>query len=243
MVDFTHHLGVGVPLFFVISGYCIAAAADTVRQREHSLGAYFTRRFRRIYPPFWFFLACYTIALVMIDCVFFPRLVTTFPSNLLRPWWYSGWQWLGNITLTESWRHYLVGNQRGHFPGHDWTLCYEEQFYAVTGLLLLLSRKYFFTWAVVLTAATVIVMRVCALTGANVAGWFFDGYWLTFAAGMIVYYRVSHASGMRRWLLDALLIVAIVSTLLEACRSRMARRSLLCLLWGLFSCIAGINFW
>ena len=216
LVDLTHYLSVGVPLFFVISGYCIAAAADTVRQRRHSLGAYFTRRFRRIYPPFWIFVACYAVALVMIDCVLFPKLVTTSPSNLMRPWWFSGWQWLGNLTLTETWRHYFVGNQRGHFPGHDWTLCYEEQFYAVTGLLLLLSRRYFFSGVIVVTIATVVIMRVCASTGGSFAGWFFDGYWLTFAAGMMVYYRVNYASGMNRWFFDALLIVAIVSARLEA---------------------------
>jgi peptidoglycan/LPS O-acetylase OafA/YrhL len=215
LVDLTRYLSVGVPLFFVISGYCIAAAADTVRQRRHSLGTYFTRRFRRIYPPFWIFLACYAAALVMIDCVLVPNLLTTFPSNLMRPWWFSGWQWLGNLTLTETWRPYLVGNQRGHFPGHDWTLCYEEQFYAVTGSLLLLSRRYFFSGVIIVTIATAIVMRVCASTGAKVEGWFFDGFWLTFAAGMVVYYRLNYASRTHRRLLDALLIAAIVCVLFE----------------------------
>jgi peptidoglycan/LPS O-acetylase OafA/YrhL len=215
LVEFTHYLSVGVPLFFVISGYCIAAAADTVRQRRHSLGAYFVRRFRRIYPPFWVFVMGYAVVLVLLDCVLVPKLLTTFPSNLLRPWWFSGWQWLGNLTLTETWRSYLVGTPRGHFPGHDWTLCYEEQFYAVTGLLLLLSRRYFFSGVILVTVATVVIMRVCAATGANVNGWFFDGYWLTFAAGMLVYYRINYASGMRRWYLDAVLILALVGVFLE----------------------------
>lgn len=215
LVEFTRYLNVGVPLFFVISGYCIAAAADNVRQKGQSLGSYFVRRFRRIYPPFWIFVIGYAALFVMIDYFFVPSLLTTFPSNLLRPWWYSGWQWLGNLTLTESWRYHLIGGSRGHFPGHDWTLCYEEQFYAVTGLLLLFSRRHFFGGVILVTAATVGTMLVCASTGTSVEGWFFDGYWLTFAAGMVVYYRINYALGMQRWVLDGLLIAACVGSLFK----------------------------
>src|ERR1041385_8984713 len=46
-------LFIGVPLFFVISGYCISAAADSARRRQNTVPSYFRRRFRRIYPPFW----------------------------------------------------------------------------------------------------------------------------------------------------------------------------------------------
>src|SRR5262245_25324420 len=44
---------IGVPIFFVISGYCIAASAESVRGNRHGAGAFFVRRFRRIYPPYW----------------------------------------------------------------------------------------------------------------------------------------------------------------------------------------------
>ena len=40
-------------LFFVISGYCIAAACDASARRRTPLTDYFWRRFRRIFPPFW----------------------------------------------------------------------------------------------------------------------------------------------------------------------------------------------
>ncbi len=213
LLRLTHYMNIGVPLFFVISGYCISAAADTVRQRRHSLGTYFVRRFRRIYPPFWAFLACYAALFVALDYLLLPGLLSGHPLHLLRPWWYSGWQWLGNCTLTETWRHYLIGDGRGHFPGHDWTLCYEEQFYAVTGLLLLLSRRYFFAGAAAVSVVTVGIVVACAATGASVAGWFFDGYWLAFAAGIVAYYRVNYAFGPRGRLLDVLLAAAVVAAL------------------------------
>ena len=41
----------GVPMFFVISGYCISATADNSRRKGHGLRQYFWRRFRRIFPP------------------------------------------------------------------------------------------------------------------------------------------------------------------------------------------------
>src|SRR5437867_496366 len=53
----------GVPAFFVISGYCIAATADSTRRRG-SASQYFRRRLRRIFPPYW---ACLLLALVGVE--------------------------------------------------------------------------------------------------------------------------------------------------------------------------------
>ena len=46
----------GVPIFFVISGYCISATADSARRKGLPARTYFWRRFRRIFPPYWIFL-------------------------------------------------------------------------------------------------------------------------------------------------------------------------------------------
>src|SRR5262245_33018994 len=43
----------GVPIFFVISGYCISATADATWRKPRPSANYFKRRFRRIYPPYW----------------------------------------------------------------------------------------------------------------------------------------------------------------------------------------------
>jgi peptidoglycan/LPS O-acetylase OafA/YrhL len=233
LMSLTHYMNVGVPLFFVISGYCISAAADSVRHGRHALPTYFLRRYRRIYPAYWIFLAAYTVAFVGIDCLLFPRLVTSLPANLLRPWWYSPWQWLGNLTLTETWRHYLIGNGEGHFPGHNWTLCYEEQFYLVTGLLLLCSRRFFFVGAVGVTVATLAIMTQARVHDLAIKGWFFDGYWLTFAAGVAVYYRVNYAPRAVAVLLDALLLGAAVCALTGALALQSGSTAAFAFAWGL----------
>src|SRR5438128_7492185 len=46
-------MGVGVTIFFVISGYCISATADSNRRSGAGCGQYFVRRIRRIFPPYW----------------------------------------------------------------------------------------------------------------------------------------------------------------------------------------------
>src|SRR5262249_54371182 len=50
-------LWLGVPLFFVISGYCISATVDAAQRKGHGPTQYFIRRLRRIFPPYWIFLA------------------------------------------------------------------------------------------------------------------------------------------------------------------------------------------
>ena len=189
----------GVAVFFVISGYCIAAAGASVRSGRHSVGKYFLRRFRRIYPPLWAVIVLSCGFFVLVDVLLWPRLLSSEPWFQARPWWYSGWQWLGSLTLTETWRWHLVGNQRGHFPGQAWTLCYEEQFYAVTGLLLLMSRRWFFMGAAAVSVVTLGTAFGRARWAWPVDGFFFDGAWLLFAAGLIVYWALHEDDRWRFW--------------------------------------------
>jgi peptidoglycan/LPS O-acetylase OafA/YrhL len=204
-------LWIGVPLFFVISGYCIAATADRTRLRGSSLTSYFARRFRRIYPPLWIAIVLSVLFFVVVDVMMLPGLLSHEPWAQLRPWWFSPWQWFGNITLTETWRHYVVGGPRGHFPGQAWTLCYEEQFYAVVGLLLLLPR-HFFRGATIVTGLTLVTLWVAQRAAWNIEGFFFDGNWLMFAAGILVYYTSNYG---RRRHQQASVVILLASALLS----------------------------
>src|SRR5258707_14126470 len=60
------HLGhLGVPMFFVISGYCLMASARTVRRRNETVTSFLFRRMLRIYPPFW----CSVLVVVAVPFV------------------------------------------------------------------------------------------------------------------------------------------------------------------------------
>lgn len=189
-------LWIGVPMFFVVSGYCIAASIDSLRKKPHSLTNYFIRRFRRIYPPLWAALALAVLFIAAISlwpemaarCVQLPQL-----SDLsLRAW-------LGNITASESWLSTAAGVEPSYLMKNTWTLCYEEQFYFVTGLLLFLSSKHFFRAAAVLTAVVFCARHALTALGVPVAGFFCDGHWLMFAMGMLVYQHLKYPRARGGW--------------------------------------------
>lgn len=209
VLDLTNTFNVGVTLFFVISGYCISAAADSVRAKGYGVGQYFVRRFRRIYPPLWIAIVCSIAFFLLVDYLPVPGLLSHEPWAQPRPFWYSPSQWFGNLTLTETWRHYVFGAPRGHFPGQAWTLCYEEQFYLLTGALLMLPSTWYFSGVLCLTAGTVSAIALSRELAFPIDGFFFDGSWLLFAAGVAAYYSVNQAMGWRSLLVQWLLVAAV----------------------------------
>jgi len=195
----------GVPMFFVISGYCISATADRSRRKGFGIRDYFWRRCRRIFPPYWIFVALAVVVVAAGDWLV-PQLFTDAVEPIPRPWWRSGWQWLGNLTLTETWRHHVVGDAKGFFISPAWTLCYEEQFYLVTGLILWIARAHFFRVAAIISAAVAASCVLLHVNDVDLDGFFFDGRWLLFALGILVYWCVNY--GGRAWTRGALLLFA-----------------------------------
>ncbi|HWI17129.1 MAG TPA: acyltransferase [Vicinamibacterales bacterium] len=187
------HFWIGVPMFFVVSGYCIAATCDSSRRRAAPVRYYFARRLRRIYPPYW---ALLLLGVVFNGLAFGSGWMDTFAIPPLEdPRTLSTEQWLGNLTLTESVRFHFSSEPYRMFMGHAWTLAYEEQFYVVCGILLLVCPRRFF---VGVAAVTVLTCFVAPLTfkkiGLYTFGFFFDGRWFVFAAGVTVYYALNYAS-------------------------------------------------
>ena len=204
--DVAQRLWMGVPVFFVISGYCIAAAVHSHMARANRpLHEYFTRRLRRIYPPYWVVLMATLFIVAALDVG-----ITGSPMSksgeFLRPWWYDTRQWLGNLTLTETWRSHILPGQKALMLGHVWTLCYEEQFYVVAGLLLWLLPRHFFVGTIGVTAATAAV--VMAAPAARVEGFFFDGSWFQFWFGVLVFQALGRGAGARLGALCVFLLVA-----------------------------------
>ncbi len=204
----TTRFWIGVPLFFVISGYCISATADSTRRRPRALVTYFTRRFRRIYPPYWVLLVLLAIFVIALEWIE-PKWLADDYAGISPPTLFSPGQLVGNLTLTESWRHHLGGSPLRYFNAMAWTLCYEEQFYAVVGLLLVLAPRRFFLGAAVVTVLTA-ALGAIVTRRAPIDGFFFDGYWLHFAAGILLYYSVNYARGWQTWAANLLLLAGLV---------------------------------
>jgi len=149
-------LWAGVPMFFVISGYCIAATSDSSRRKQGATKDFFKRRLRRIFPPYWIFLA---LSAAVIGGCGHLGLLRFFgePAPLPDPAQLTLQQWLGTVTLTEPIRPHFFSDPFKLYMGHAWTLSYEEQFYAVCGLLLLLAPRRFFRGILVVTVLTLLV--------------------------------------------------------------------------------------
>lgn len=216
----TAYLWVGVPLFFVISGYCIAASAVAARRRPNPVGRFFARRFRRIYPPLWAFLTLTAVGVWLLPEHAMPGPHHGTDRPLPYPYELGWVNWLGSITLTEEWRHQLGGPPRGYLAGQLWTLCYEEQFYLIAGLLLV-ARRWFFAGVAVVSVVVLLNLTPLPTVGGfdpnrlrcPLGGFFFDGYWLAFAAGVAVYYRVNNATGSGRFGVDLLLAAGVFTAL------------------------------
>ena len=177
----------GVAMFFVISGYCIASAADRAHTEQQPLRLYFWRRFRRIFPPFWALLglsAALLAGLLVVAPPFVNPAQIPLLSGIQTPGEFSPVALLGNLTLTETWRHHVAGPPLRLLLSHTWTLCYEEQFYAVMGGLLAIGRLG--RGVVAVSVAVFLVTQVSHPPA--LFGFFFDGLWLLFAAGAAVFY-------------------------------------------------------
>jgi len=203
----------GVPLFFVISGYCISATADSARRKPRPARKYFFRRFRRIFPPYWTSIILTSLFAAVLAWIGWGRLVTGQFGAIIQiphPTQLDVWQWLGNSTLTETWRTQFGGSRAALILGQAWTLCYEEQFYAVMGLLLLIAPRRFFLAATVLSLA---IVASCPV-GFPKSGFFWDGRWLLFAAGIGVYYALNYARARGRAVILAALLAGALSDVL-----------------------------
>lgn len=190
-------LWIGVPMFFVVSGYCIAASVDSLRRKPQSLTTYFIRRFRRIYPPLWASLA-FAVAFVLVAMYAWPE-AFAHCAQLPRLADFSVRAWIGNLTASESWLATLTGNSAQYILLNTWTLCYEEQFYFVTGAILLFSARRFFRLAAVVTAVVFVARFALTAFDIPVAGFFFDGHWLMFAMGILVYRYIKYRRNHGQW--------------------------------------------
>jgi peptidoglycan/LPS O-acetylase OafA/YrhL len=190
----------GVPLFFVISGYCISATADSERRNRRGAISYFKRRFRRIFPPYWAALAFTAVLVAAVESMR-PGVFTDAKNPITNPIGLSAANWAGNLTLTQSWFGNFISGPR-YVLGPAWSLCYEEQFYAITGLIVAVCPRWFFAGAILTTVLTF----AARYWGFYVQGAFVDGYWFLFAAGIAVYWSVNYGGRMAKWVLAGALL-------------------------------------
>lgn len=171
----------GVAVFFVISGFCIANAAAVAQARDAHVGPFFLARLRRIFPPYWCAFL-FSVALLLALRLLAQRGVgptTGFATSSLSS--LSLGLVMLNLTLTQ----FLFG-QPSILPV-SWTLCYELAFYLLVGLALALLGKRGGTQGLLRTlhGLTVLCLVALAFFGPHVPYPF--NRWPQFGFGVLVY--------------------------------------------------------
>ncbi len=141
----------GVPLFFVLSGFCIHARTLRGEARGEALafGAFWKRRLFRLYPPYVVVL-CGSMALVVLAASLGKHLamVTQYPEPRAR--------WIAlDFAAHASMLHGLIPafDLRGGNPAL-WTLAREEYLYLLYFPLLFANRR----WGMRVTAVLVLAI-------------------------------------------------------------------------------------
>ncbi len=175
----------GVPIFFVISGYCIhrGGALRLAKNPAYTLdaGNFWVRRFARIYPV----LLAALLLTFALDSV----------SLQLPPVNHKilgiGWQpFLVNLFSLQG----VAGKTFGS-NGALWTLSLEVQFYAIYPLLFALRRRLGMT-AVLAMVAVINVASAYVLERHDIQ--FFTSYWFSWMLGAwIADTRAHRAPGVR----------------------------------------------
>ncbi len=114
---------IGVPLFFVLSGYLIGGQLwkELIKTNSINVSKFIIRRGFRIWPLYYF--AVLTIFILSIFNILSPISTDGLISNLLF--------------LSNFWK------DSGPIPGSAWSLATEEHFYILAPFFMLLSAKLF----------------------------------------------------------------------------------------------------
>ncbi len=184
----------GVQMFFVISGYCIAAAAGSALQRDHGPIAFAKARLRRIFPTYWAAMAL--TALLSLSASFAVSAHVVHSSVLANlNLTHQSIQWyLANVSLTPILFHHSL------LVMQAWTLCYEAFFYLAVGLFLGLAairkcEQSLLLYAHVLTLTVLAIL----ITHPSALPYPFD-LWSEFGFGVMVYQCIRFPEKALSWI-------------------------------------------
>jgi len=175
----------GVYMFFIISGYCITAAAVSALKKPQSVWYFLRARVRRIYPP-------YIASSVVAVC--FYLLCSFLAAHHLMPKVNHPLPFRG-----EHFLFYFAALTMTQVPLHTkmilvvyWTLCYEVTFYAIVAVCLATlgrkSKTVLFSGLNVLTVASLIWLVVSPSTCP-----FPLNLWYQFGLGALVFMLINHS--------------------------------------------------
>jgi peptidoglycan/LPS O-acetylase OafA/YrhL len=206
----------GVPMFFVISGYVITYSAESTLKAERSPLSFLKKRFRRIYPVFWISLILVLLLPYLIEIISMLKSGSyQDPGHLLLK--YTATEWSHFILLTKVFFS-TNSDLQGQFNAINavyWTIAIEFQFYLVIFIALFSKQYYRLIIAIVSMLA---IVNLIHPFGVN-AGLFLH-YWPSFSVGILLAYIFKNDLSLSQILINkyiyhisslALFLVAILA--------------------------------
>lgn len=204
VVQHVFHVRIGhwaVMLFFVISGYCITAAAVSCLRKGLGFRGFMWRRIHRIYPPYLIAVGYFVVTRLV-------KMGAGLPNQLDVPLH----TWIQNITLTQwvsligtGWAY--AADNPANFVTAFWSLNYEEQFYLVIALMMVAVafwRRSLLWFALPLLGISLVWNFIAPFYSNG----FFIEYWLHFGVGLLIYYRLCRVQGVaKRRVIDGAFVV------------------------------------
>ena len=186
----------GVPMFFVISGYVITYSAESSLKKGKSPLVFLKNRFLRIYPTFWASVVIVLILPYVIESISFLKSgVYTEPESLVTKFTYIEWS---NFLILSKVFWATSHNLQAEFNAINsvyWTLAIEFQFYVVVFLALCFGKYYKY----LVTAVSFIALLILFIP-ININYGLFIHYWPSFSIGIALAYL--HRNGV--WFLPRL---------------------------------------
>lgn len=194
----------GVQMFFVISGYCVASAAVRSLNAPRPVARFLTARVRRIYPPY-FFASLTAILLSCLLALLIQRRVLKASQLAALDFFGHGWRfYVGALTMTQ------IPLRTTFIIPVFWTLCYEAAFYGVVAVFLFLALRTARTPRLLDALGALTVGALLWRDLAEASCPFPLNLWPQFGLGVLVYQLLAQP-GRRgpRWLfvISSLLIV------------------------------------
>lgn len=198
----------GVQIFFVISGYCIANAACSNVARQKGWTAFAWARLRRIYPPMWFSLVFYALfksaASIAASRGMLGEGASPASGFLNQGFLY----YFANVSLTQ-----IVFHQEW-LSRVCWTLGYEIAFYLATALFIVVADRLRRPRLVLGALHSITVLSLAGLLFAPAAMFYPFDLWPQFGLGVAVYdlLRSREKVAARNWsLVIAMLTAAFIA--------------------------------
>jgi peptidoglycan/LPS O-acetylase OafA/YrhL len=174
----------GVPMFFVISGYVITYSAESSLKNKKSPFVFLKARFLRIYPAFWASVAVVLITPYIIESISFIKTgAYLIPENLLVK--FNAIEWTNFLLLSKVFwaTSHNLQTEFNTINSVYWTLAIEFQFYLVV-FVALCFKQYYRHIIILVSVASLLAMFISDEINYGL----FIHYWPSFSVGIILAY-------------------------------------------------------